>query len=154
MPLGMICQEAWKPLGLGAPPTLWTVGAKPDRDRATEDRIRAWVRERMEARGLGVTAAAKLLEHNQGNLTRILLGTRGVSAGLAYRISMALTVPLEHLFHSNPPETFWRYYVPRPAPPGPGGASPSRSQPTRQRRAGGGEAAREAATQRSAGTER
>jgi hypothetical protein len=90
------------------------VGKKRSDDKPVEDRIRAYIRQRMTQRGLGVTAAARQLESDQGNLTRILLGSRGVSAGLAFRVSTQFDIDLEGLFHRDPPEHFWRYYVPRP----------------------------------------
>ncbi len=116
---------------------LRPVGKKRDEDRAVEDRIRAHIRQRMERRRLGVTNAARKLSSSQPNLTRILMGERGVSAGLAYRVSTEFQVDLEHLFHVDPPREFWRYYVPRPAAD-PDSASPSAARPTRRDHAGGG----------------
>lgn len=103
-----------------------------------EDRIRAFIRWKMVQRGLGVTAAAKHLDADQGHLSKILLGTRGVSAGLAFRVSQKFTIELEHLFHRNPPEEFWREHVPR-ACSDPTSASPAPSaQPTRRQMGAGG----------------
>lgn len=96
------------------------MGEKNEADRPIEDRIRAHVRERMTRFGLGVTAAAKMVDCNQGYLTRALQGTRGFSAGLAYRISKAFDVDPAILFGHDPPAEFFRTYVPRPpfaAPP-------------------------------------
>lgn len=95
--------------------TVVRVGKKRDEDREVEDRVRAWIRERMERRELGVTAAAEKLRMNQGNLTRILQGSRGVSAGVAKRVSDTFQIDPAQLLNEDPAQDYFREYVPRPA---------------------------------------
>jgi plasmid maintenance system antidote protein VapI len=98
------------------------VGKKNPQDQLVEDRIRAHLRQRMERRKMGVTATAKLLGIDQGNLTKILQRTRGITAGVVYRICQKFSIDADVLFNVDPEPNFWRHYVPR-APDDPGTAS-------------------------------
>lgn len=95
------------------------------RDTRLADRIRAHLRERMEARGWGPAETARAIGMDQGHLTKIFQGSRGVGSELAARMSVGLGIPLEWLFKHDPPPGYWRRYVPhrRHAPPS-GGPDP------------------------------
>ncbi len=103
------------PLVTPAPGTVPAMGQKSLSDREVEARIGAWIRQRMERRGLGVTAAAKKVGTSQGNLSKILRLGRGLGAGLAARVSKGLDVDPQILLFDDPPDRrFFELYVPRP----------------------------------------
>lgn len=89
-------------------------------DSRFEDRLRAYLRESMERRGIGVTECARLLGFDQGYVSKWLLrgrGDRGVSALFAYRMTRVFPIDPDHLFNRDPPPQYWRTYVPRPSAP-------------------------------------
>lgn len=83
------------------------------------ERLRAHVRERMTRRGIGVTEAAKAIGLDQGYLSKWLRrqsegGRGGISAYYAYRMTIAFNIDPDIFFNKNPPERFFKPYVPRP----------------------------------------
>ena len=90
------------------------VGRKNEADPEVENRIRAHIRQGMERRGFGVTETARRIGMSQGNLTKTLQGTRGISAGTVARVVDVFKVDAMKLLFDDPPQKFFEVYVPRP----------------------------------------
>lgn len=113
MPDGMDVKRHGMSLHQARSANVRLVGRKKDGDRAVEDRIRAYIREGMIRNRWGVTTAADSLESDQGNLTKILQGSRGISAGLAARVSSVFRIDPLRMFTVDPPREYFEYFVPK-----------------------------------------
>lgn len=87
--------------------TVRAVTWKSMADRVIDARVRAYLREYMEERGIGQVELAARLEITQGHVSKILSRDRGVGLGLALRVSRLLRVSMPRLLEEDPPAKFW-----------------------------------------------
>lgn len=113
MPSGMRVKRHGMPTGTKGSSTVPAVGRKSPEDRQMEERIRAHIRRRMEELRVGVTEAAAMVGCDQGNLSKILTGSRGIGVGLAARIFTGLKIDPLAMFLRDPELRFFEPYVPR-----------------------------------------
>lgn len=74
-------------------------------DLEAEARVRSHLRQQMTERHIDRAELARRVGSDNGNMTRILAGTRGIGLGLVLRISRALKVsPTRLLEEWAPPE--------------------------------------------------
>jgi transcriptional regulator with XRE-family HTH domain len=118
------------------------VQRKNSEDLEIERRVRAYIREEMIERGIGVNEMGRRLGLKEGTLSRILSEQRGFGSGFILRTYRALKVKAVNFLESDPPARFMVVGVPdSPTPgasPSPAAASPSAAEPgTRKRTAAG-----------------
>lgn len=71
-----------------------------------EARVRGHLRQYVAEREIDHAALAKLLSVNEGTVSRILNGTRGVGLGMALRIHRECDVSPWRLMKENAPEQY------------------------------------------------
>jgi transcriptional regulator with XRE-family HTH domain len=77
-------------------------------DLALEKRIRAHLRQQMEDRAITPTELARRIGADDGNITRILSGERGIkSLGQVWRICDGLKITPTRLLTEDPPSKYW-----------------------------------------------
>jgi Helix-turn-helix domain len=116
--------------------------AEEDEERF-ENRLRAHLRQRMTKRRLTAAAVGPMLGVDPSYISRWLRkgrggmsGRGGLSARIVWRMVQMLQLNPDDLFFGDPPEQFWRDYVPQGFAEDPNLASPTSPQPTRQAGAG------------------
>jgi DNA-binding Xre family transcriptional regulator len=89
--------------GLGETPR---VPKKTAEDYEAEARVRAHLRQQMHERKIDRAELARRIGSDDGNMTRILNGSRGIGLGLTLRISRALKITPTRLLEEDPPGEF------------------------------------------------
>jgi DNA-binding Xre family transcriptional regulator len=89
------------------------MGAKSAEDLEAEARVRAHLRQQMDERSIHQTELAHRIGADDGNITRILGGERGIGLGLVLRICRALKITPTRLLEEDPPEKFFDSTDPR-----------------------------------------
>lgn len=81
--------------------------AKTSEDLEAERRIRGHLRQQMQERGITQTELARRIGRDDGDITRLLSGERGIrSLGLVLRICRTLQITATRLLEEDPPEEF------------------------------------------------
>ena len=83
------------------------VGRKTTEDLEAEARIRAHLRQQMDERSLSRAELARRVGSDDGNMTRILDGSRGAGLGLVLRICRGLHITATRLLEEDPPARFF-----------------------------------------------
>lgn len=83
------------------------VADKTPEDLEANARIRAHLRQQMEERSIDKAELARRIRADNGNLSRMMNGSRGFSLGAVLRICSALKLTPTRLLEENPPERYW-----------------------------------------------
>lgn len=83
-----------------------TVGKKTAEDYEAEARIRGHLRQQMHDRRINIAELARRVGSDDGNMTRILNGDRGIGLGLTLRIIRGLKLNATRLLEEDAPERF------------------------------------------------
>lgn len=83
------------------------VPKKSGEDLEAEARVRAHLRQQMRERSIDQAELARRIGSDDGNMSRILSGGRGIGLGQALRISRALKITPTRLLEEDPPDEFW-----------------------------------------------
>lgn len=83
------------------------VGRKTVEDLEAEARVRAHLRQQMEERHISRAELARRIGSDDGNMTRLLNGTRGVGLGLVVRICRELSITPTRLLLEDPQPKYW-----------------------------------------------
>jgi transcriptional regulator with XRE-family HTH domain len=78
---------------------------KTTEDRDVEERIRRHIRHEMEERGISRAELARMLKADDGNVSRILSGDRGIGLGLVLRICRGLRITPTRLLEHEPDDS-------------------------------------------------
>ena len=95
--------------GRGSPAdTPGNMPRKSESDRHIEERIRAHIREEMADRQIKQAEVAELTGIDDGHLSRILEGERGVGFTTLLKLCRGLGITPTRMLESDPPLRYWR----------------------------------------------
>lgn len=89
----------------GAQPAA--VKRRTEEDLRVERRIRAHLRQQMESREIDMTELAKRIGYDNGAMSRVLRGERGIGLGLVLRIVNGLHITASRLLEEDPAAEFF-----------------------------------------------
>lgn len=80
---------------------------KSQGDKMVEARIRAHVREAMHERGADQAKICALTGIDDGHMSRIIAGTRGIGFTTLLKLCKGLKITPTRMLETNPPKRFW-----------------------------------------------
>lgn len=84
-----------------------TVGSKNQADRVAEARARAHVRQQMAERHIDQAEVSRMTGVDDGLLSRILSGERGIGLGTLLKFCDGLKITPTRMLESDPPLKYW-----------------------------------------------